>query len=218
MTGSSSNRSLLFRTPPTKAHGFPKATNTRVRASAMKGTPFKRPRRVVPVTPRQSTTARGSSVRQTKSLDLFFPKGLVPRLSSVGRLYPPSGQDTSGSKAARTNLEEGLNRSGASVTSVPVIVADPAQGLSVVLFKESFGDWHVFPQELKDFVKFESISTFSVENCMSLLLHVFPAAEQKAATRIGSRAWTRLSYALSVWKLYRLENSADRSEHSRPVF
>jgi hypothetical protein len=47
-------------------------------------------------------------------------------------------------------------------------------------------------------------TSFGVDHCVAWIGSMFPRAQRKPATRVGSAAWSRLVYSLAVWKLARL--------------
>ncbi len=177
-TNGLSSRRQLFQTPVKAARG----------RGGLKSTPFRRPRKVPPVHPHRTRNSASPSVKSTKDLDLFFPKNEVPFLSTCGKLVTSS-----------------VKYSTENVAILEAEISGPAEGVSFVFLKSRFGPWNVLPEEVRKFCKFDEISVFCVDDCVALLTHVFPAAEKKPATRVGSRDWTRMSYGLAVWKLARLE-------------
>lgn len=194
------SRRQLFQTPPSKPNNLLLDPKTRQRPSGLRNTPFKRPRRVPPVTPRRETNAKGEVLRETYGLDDFFPKGSVPHLYKSGRLKPESEICTG-------------NVTSSMIGKVGLI-SSPERGTSFVFCRDRFGDWNVLPKKVQMFCKFEEISSFSVTDCVSLLTHVFPSAEKRAVTRIGSKSWTKMSFGLSAWKLSKLEVDAIEDGYS----
>lgn len=171
---------------------------------------FKRPRRIVPLS-KHSVPVITNKVH--------IPDFVVPPILVSGKLALPSNVASTLTTQANNlpcpNLDVGPPTGKEYIFDL-LRTDDPLS--KCVLFRfpsHLLGDDKNIPHELLTNIR--SIvpgsgdfnhGVLGVSECISWVANMFPDVGNKPATRIGSSAWVRMSYALAVWKYARLALSA----------
>ncbi|CDF34843.1 unnamed protein product [Chondrus crispus] len=158
----------------------------------MKTTPFKRPRQLLRTGKRPEQLIEAS-----KRTCRAVPNVAIPRLLKSGRF-----------ECRQRHHHEGSQHVPAAQCGSLNFLVQPGclkRCLDFSFQKSSFGCISCLPAEITTTLHLDSVDEFRVDDCIDWMTSLYPGVSQEPAPCVGSVAWTKLTYGLSVWKLGRLD-------------
>lgn len=152
-------------------------------ASGLKTTPFKSPRII-----------RRSKILP-KPTEINIPRPLVPRLNKTGGFICANENCACREQSRELECNESLFGDFHVMKECQAFIFPQSQ----------WGCVQCLPDNVKNAKSLWCSSSFGVGNCITWIHELFGMKKEKgAATCVGSDAWVYMSYALAVYKLWRL--------------